>query len=145
VPTALLWFRRDLRPADHPALLEAREAAGPEGAVLPLFVVDPRLWGPSGLPRRRFLLDCLADLGEQVGGALVLRSGDPTRVVPDLVREVHSGLAVVSPGSPGHRGGPAGQRRGWGHDLSSRPCLRATRSTGSRGISRWPSPAVPCT
>ena len=86
MPTALLWFRRDLRLADHPALLEAREAAGPEGAVLPLFVFDPRLWGPSGLPRRRFLLDCLADLGGQVDGALVLRSGDPVGVLPHLVR-----------------------------------------------------------
>ncbi len=96
MPTALLWFRRDLRLADHPALFDAREAAGPDGAVLPLFVFDPRLWGPSGLPRRRFLLDCLADLGGQVDGALVLRSGDPARVVPDLVREVDAVSVHVS-------------------------------------------------
>ena len=84
MPTALLWFRRDLRLGDHPALLDARDAAGPDGAVVPVFVFDPRLWGPSGLPRRQFLLDCLADLNEALGGALVLRSGDPAEVVATL-------------------------------------------------------------
>ena len=96
MPTALLWFRRDLRLGDHPALLDAREAAGPDGTVVPLFVFDPRLWGPSGLPRRQFLLDCLADLGGQVDNALVLRSGDPVRVLPDLVREVGAASVHVS-------------------------------------------------
>jgi deoxyribodipyrimidine photo-lyase len=28
MPTSILWFRRDLRLGDHPALLAAREAAG---------------------------------------------------------------------------------------------------------------------
>ncbi|TFV63410.1 deoxyribodipyrimidine photo-lyase [Geodermatophilus sp. DF01-2] len=106
MPTALLWFRRDLRLADHPALLDAREAAGPEGAVLPLFVFDPRLWGPSGLPRRQFLLDSLADLGDQVDGALVLRHGDPARVVPDLAREVGAVSVHVSADT-----GPYGRQR----------------------------------
>jgi deoxyribodipyrimidine photo-lyase len=42
VPTALLWFRRDLRLADHPALLAAVDAAGPGGTVVPVFVFDHR-------------------------------------------------------------------------------------------------------
>ncbi len=96
VPTALLWFRRDLRLSDHPALVAAIEAAGPDGTVVPVFVVDPRLWGPSGRPRRQFLRGCLADLREQTGGALVIRSGDPTRVVADLVRETGAGSVHVS-------------------------------------------------
>ena len=36
MPTSLLWFRRDLRLADHPALLAAIEAAGAGGTVVPL-------------------------------------------------------------------------------------------------------------
>ncbi len=40
----IMWFRRDLRLRDNPALLEACA----EGAVLPLFVLDPHLWGPAG-------------------------------------------------------------------------------------------------
>ena len=69
MPTALLWFRRDLRLGDHPALLAAVEAAGDGGSVLPVFVFDDRIYGPSGDPRRRFLLDCDA---ENVGVGLVI-------------------------------------------------------------------------
>ncbi|RBY74439.1 deoxyribodipyrimidine photo-lyase [Geodermatophilus sp. TF02-6] len=106
MPTALLWFRRDLRLADHAAVLAAVDAAGPDGAVLPLFVFDPRLWEPSGAPRRQFLLDCLADLGAAVDGALVLRSGDPARVVPELAREVGATSVHVSGDA-----GPYGRQR----------------------------------
>jgi deoxyribodipyrimidine photo-lyase len=106
VPTALLWFRRDLRLADHPALLAAVDAAGADGAVLPVFVVDDRLWGPSGAPRRRFLLDCLAVLRQDTGGALVLRHGDPARVVPELAAEVGARSVHVTADA-----GPYGRRR----------------------------------
>ncbi|WP_346621047.1 deoxyribodipyrimidine photo-lyase [Blastococcus montanus] len=106
MPTALLWFRRDLRLRDHPALLAARDAAGPDGDVLPVFVFDDRLWGPSGKPRRRFLLDCLTALDHDLDGALVLRSGDPARVLPALVREVGATSVHVSADA-----GPYGRRR----------------------------------
>jgi len=39
----VLWFRRDLRLRDHPALVAAADA----GPVVPLFVVDPALAGTS--------------------------------------------------------------------------------------------------
>ncbi|MGZ8618844.1 MAG: deoxyribodipyrimidine photo-lyase, partial [Actinomycetota bacterium] len=48
--TAVVLFTRDLRVHDHPAL----RAAVTDEAVLPLFVLDPRLHGRS--PNRdRFL------------------------------------------------------------------------------------------
>jgi deoxyribodipyrimidine photo-lyase len=106
VPVALLWFRRDLRLSDHPALLAAVEAAGPGGSVLPVFVFDDRLWRPAGDPRRRFLLDCLADLREQTGGALVFRHGDPAVVIPQLAAEVGAQSVHVSADA-----GPYGRRR----------------------------------
>ena len=106
VPTALLWFRRDLRLADHPALLAARDAAGADGDVLPVFVLDDRLWQPSGEPRRRFLLDCLNSLDEALDGALVLRHGDPARVIPRLVAETEAASVHVSADT-----GPYGRRR----------------------------------
>ncbi|MGY1837104.1 cryptochrome/photolyase family protein [Blastococcus sp. SYSU DS0510] len=106
MPTALLWFRRGLRLRDHPALLAARDAAGPDGDVLPVFVFDDRLWGPSGAPRRRFLLDCLAALDADLGGALVLRSGDPARVLPALAAEACAASVHVSADA-----GPYGRRR----------------------------------
>ncbi|MFQ1003554.1 cryptochrome/photolyase family protein [Modestobacter sp. SSW1-42] len=106
MPTALLWFRRDLRLTDHPALLAAIEAAGPDGGVLPVFVFDDRLYGPSGDPRRTFLLDCLADLREQTGGALVFRNGDPAQVLPRLVEELGAVSVHVTADA-----GPYGRRR----------------------------------
>ena len=44
---AVLWFRRDLRLGDHPAFL----AAGEDGPVVALFVLDDALLRPSGAPR----------------------------------------------------------------------------------------------
>jgi deoxyribodipyrimidine photo-lyase len=106
VPTTLLWFRRDLRLGDHPALLAAEDTAGTDGDVLPVFVLDPRLWEPAGAPRRQFLRDCLAALQESLDGALVLRSGDPAAVLPALVREVGADSVHVSADA-----GPYGRRR----------------------------------
>jgi deoxyribodipyrimidine photo-lyase len=69
-------------------------------------VFDDRLWGPSGDPRRQFLLDCLADLREQTGGALVLRSGDPAGVLPRVVAEVGASSVHVTADA-----GPYGRHR----------------------------------
>jgi deoxyribodipyrimidine photo-lyase len=106
VPVALLWFRRDLRLSDHPALLAAIDAAGPGGTVLPVFVLDDRLWRPSGAPRRRFLLECLSDLDDALDGALVLRRGDPADVLPRLVDETEATSVHVSADT-----GPYGRAR----------------------------------
>jgi deoxyribodipyrimidine photo-lyase len=83
--TAVMWFRRDLRLDDNPALLEAC-AASDEVALL--FVVDPRLWGPAGPARRAYLAASLRALDESVGGRLVVRHGDPAREVARLADEV---------------------------------------------------------
>jgi deoxyribodipyrimidine photo-lyase len=106
VPTSLLWFRRDLRLSDHPALLAALDAAGDGGAVVPVFVVDPRLWTPAGAPRRQFLRDSLAALQDSMDGALVLRAGNPATVIPDLVREVQADSVHISADT-----GPYGRQR----------------------------------
>jgi deoxyribodipyrimidine photo-lyase len=84
--TALLWFTRDLRVHDHPAL---RAALDRSERVVPVFCFDDRLLGgrhASG-PRTQFLLECLADLDERLGG-LVLRRGAPERELPALACEV---------------------------------------------------------
>ena len=106
VSTSVLWFRRDLRLGDHPALLAAVGTAGADGEVLPLFVVDPRLWGPSGAPRREYLRRCLAELRDATGGSLVIRSGDPADVLPAVAREVAAASVHVSADT-----GPYGRRR----------------------------------
>ncbi|HEX4362239.1 MAG TPA: deoxyribodipyrimidine photo-lyase [Pseudonocardia sp.] len=83
--TAVLWFRRDLRLADHPAVLAAADAAP---RALALFVLDDRLLGPAGAPRLAFLAGCLRSLSEALDGRLLVRRGEPARVVAEVAREV---------------------------------------------------------
>jgi len=91
----ILWFRRDLRLADHPALLAAvDEARASGGAVLPLFVVDDGLMATGGPNRRAYLVRTLAALDGSLGGALTLRRGRPEEVVVAVAAE--SGATVVS-------------------------------------------------
>ena len=84
VTTSILWFRRDLRLADHPALLAARDA-GDE--VVPVFVLDDALRGPSGPNRLAFLYRNLRDLQERTGGALRVVHGKPEVTVPRLAKD----------------------------------------------------------
>ncbi len=80
---SIMWFRRDLRLADNPALL----AASAEGEVVPVFVIDPTFVG-SGAVRLAYLHDCLGSLDaairERSGAGLLIRHGDPAEVIPAL-------------------------------------------------------------
>lgn len=80
----LFWFRRDLRVEANGALSEAA-AAGP---VVPVFVIDDALWGPSGANRQWFLAGSLADLNSQLEGRLVIRRGDPASVLHEIADQV---------------------------------------------------------
>lgn len=82
--TSVLWFRRDLRIADHPALT----AAADSGPVAGVFVVEPRLWDRAGTARRAWLAASLQALSAALEGSLVLRYGEPERVVPSLAQEI---------------------------------------------------------
>ncbi|MEQ1873581.1 MAG: deoxyribodipyrimidine photo-lyase [Ilumatobacteraceae bacterium] len=88
---SIMWFRRDLRLHDHPALAEACAA----GEVLPLFVVDPA-FESCGATRSRMLVACIARLNEAMGGALVIRKGDPAEVVPALAATVRASSVFVT-------------------------------------------------
>ena len=93
-PVRVLWFRRDLRLRDHPALIEA----GDGGAVLALFVLDPRLLD-GGAPRVAYLVRAVRALAEDLaehGGTLVLRAGRPQDVVPEVVAEVAADSVHIS-------------------------------------------------
>jgi deoxyribodipyrimidine photo-lyase len=79
---AVMWFRRDLRLGDNPALLEACA----DGPVLPLFVLDPALWGPAGPARRAYLAASLRSLSRDL--PLSVLHGDPVRRVVHAAREV---------------------------------------------------------
>jgi deoxyribodipyrimidine photo-lyase len=91
-----MWFRRDLRLADNPALL----AAGADGCeVVPVFVVDPA-FDSAGAPRLAYLHEALRSLDssirERSGMGLVVRHGDPADVIPMLAAEVGADVVFVA-------------------------------------------------
>ncbi len=89
--TRVMWFRRDLRLADHPALTAAADGAD----VVGLYVLDPRLLAAAG-PRARRLVSSLAAFQEATDGALVIRTGDPEVVVPQFAAQVGAGQVHIS-------------------------------------------------
>lgn len=101
MPT-VMWYRRDLRRRDNPALA----AAAATGAVVPLFVLDPALWRPAGAARRAYLLGSLRALDRDLGGHLVVRRGDPVETVRALARHVGADQVHLSADY-----GPYGRRR----------------------------------
>jgi len=90
---AVLWFRRDLRLSDNPALLAAARAAD---EVVPLFVLDPALWEPAGSARRHYLVASLRSLDASLQGRLLVRHGDPATVVPEVVGRFRAGSVHVT-------------------------------------------------
>jgi deoxyribodipyrimidine photo-lyase len=90
--TAIVWYRRDLRVHDHPAL---RAALAEQDRVVTVFCLDDRLLHgrhASG-SRTQFLLECLHDLDASLrkrGGALVLRHGPPEHELAELARETRA-------------------------------------------------------
>jgi len=86
------WFRSDLRLRDNTALSAAARRADALGL---LFVLDDRLLAGdgAGAPRVRFLAGSLERLGADLarrGQRLLVRSGDPARVVPAVLRELRA-------------------------------------------------------
>jgi deoxyribodipyrimidine photo-lyase len=125
--TSVLWFRRDLRLGDHPALT----AAAAEGPVLGLFVVDPRLWHGAGPARRAWIAASLRALDASIGGALVIRIGDPAAIVPAVSAEVDAAAVHVTAETT-----PYGRRR------DSRVAA-ALGAAGVRGLPNGTPYAVP--
>jgi deoxyribodipyrimidine photo-lyase len=99
VKTAIVWFRRDLRVHDHPAL---RAAVDSSDRVIPFFCLDDRLLhgrNASGA-RTQFMLECLEDLDASLkerGGALVIRHGKPEEELRKLGADAVHFTRDVSP------------------------------------------------
>jgi len=85
----ILWYTRDLRLNDHPAL----QAAARAGPVVPVFILSDNAasgW-PLGGASRWWLAQSLRALAEDLaakGSKLILRRGDPAAVLPALADEV---------------------------------------------------------
>jgi deoxyribodipyrimidine photo-lyase len=90
---ALLWFRRDLRLRDLPALLGA---VADTDEVLACFVLDPRLEASSGKRRMQFLCDSLRQLQDDLDGRLLVTRGRPEERIPVIVKEIDARSVHVS-------------------------------------------------
>lgn len=89
----ILWFRSDLRLADHPALRAAVDAGRP---IIPVFTVSPPLppaddaARPLGAGSRAWLRASLAALSHELearGSRLVLRRGPAAEALPLLIEQ----------------------------------------------------------
>lgn len=81
----VVWFRKDLRLEDNPALVAATQTGRP---VLPLYVLDsdhPEAC-PSGAASAVWLHHSLKNLSESLSGNLVLRKGASEDILQDIVR-----------------------------------------------------------
>lgn len=92
----ILWLRRDLRLADHPALIAAAEHAQKSGGtLLPIFIWESDLIrGPrSSTNRTWFLRESLAELTGELaarGSTLLELQGPATTAFPALVTELRA-------------------------------------------------------
>ena len=120
--SAVMWFRRDLRVRDNPALLAALE----EGSTTALFVVDPAIWATAGPARRAWLAANVLALADRI--PLTIRHGDPREVVPQVAdgRRVHVAAETT----------PYGRRRDDGRGRAGR--ARRDRVAVRRGAGAGP-------
>ena len=87
---SVVWFKRDLRVADHAAL----HAAAKRGPVLCLYVIEPSVWAQPDAAHQhyQFLLESLRDLD-----ADLRRLGGQLNVVAGEFVDVLARLFIVNP------------------------------------------------
>lgn len=93
-PVQLVWFKRDLRVADHAPLAEAAS----RGPVLPLWIVEPGLWAEPDASARQYRVqaEAAAELSADLaalGQRLVVRVGEAVTILETIRRR--PGIAVI--------------------------------------------------
>ncbi len=86
----LVWFRRDLRLSDHPALNAAVKSGNP---VIPVFIHDDQVETLGAAPKWRLGLgvDHLSETLEGLNSRLILRRGPALETLRTLVQETGAG------------------------------------------------------
>ena len=87
----IIWFRRDLRISDHPALLAAIESSD---EIVPVFILDKAQIAEAGEKLLSYMGQSLRALDESLGNTLHIVEGDQVKVLNELIElynvsEVH--------------------------------------------------------
>ena len=87
----IIWFRRDLRLSDHPALLAAINGSD---EIVPLFILDKQQIAEAGSKLLAYMSQSLRALDDSLGNRLHIIEGDQVEILKELiafynVTEVH--------------------------------------------------------
>lgn len=93
---SIVWFRRDLRISDHPALNAAIDSSD---EVIPLFILDKQQIAEAGEKLLAYMSNSLRALDESLGNRLHIIEGDQVKVIKELMElygatEVHISAEV---------------------------------------------------
>ena len=85
----IVWFKRDLRVADHAPLAHAAA----HGSVLPLYVIEPEVFQAADFAQQHwgFIRESLIELRHDLAGLgsrLIIRQGEMTAVLAALMQEL---------------------------------------------------------
>jgi deoxyribodipyrimidine photo-lyase len=142
----IIWFKRDLRLADHAVLTQAAQA----GPVLPLFIVEPDYWQLPDVSRRQwlFLSGCAEELGREIaaqGGKLCVQIGESVAILEKL-RQHFGDIALWSHEETGNDWTYARDRRvgtwarshtvAW-HELQQFGVWRGRNVSRDRWAAKW--------
>ena len=90
---SIIWFRRDLRISDHPAL-NAAIAAGEE--IVPVFILDPKLIISGGSKRLAYLGKSLRELDKSLNNNLQVIAGDQIETLKQLQKKYNADSVHIS-------------------------------------------------
>ena len=90
---SILWFRRDLRIGDNPALNAAIEA-GEE--VVPVFILDEKNNYYGGSKRKAYLSQSLRELDKSLGNKLQIVAGDQVKLLKELKKKYNAESVHIS-------------------------------------------------
>lgn len=99
----LVWFRNDLRLEDNVVIDKALKIVD---RIYPVYIINPKQfennhlgYAKTGSFRARFLLEALHDLRNTLkskGSNLIVRVGDPEKLIPDLAHKISATYVFAS-------------------------------------------------
>ncbi len=90
---SIIWFRRDLRINDNPALLAALAESD---EIVPVFILDPTLINTAGSKRLAYLGQSLHHLDDSLDKKLHVIAGDQITVLNDLIKRYNASAVHIS-------------------------------------------------